>query len=439
MNHLTTALTTFSTASAIVLGGVFFAPAPIVPAGPPTTAVPVELKERTGSLLKDGEVTTTTYRVAYRNGVAHAGSSVSTSTKATFIANLANGEYLIKTVVGRNTGLLSVQDIDGTNPVPSRSGCGNLYDCTWVVVSNNSWVMKGGSGQPHPVALFEFDRPTPVPTTTGVQIPTTKPSQVSLPGQSATTAPLAASAQTITFSVRDETNGLDNATPIEGAMTVVTYMNPASNVPYVIAGRTGADGRVSHTFPLLSYTVNVILPAGYEQSYTPDLGPHQADTADQNFYYLFLGKRPAAVTAEPRGQRDESPKQSPKVVTPAAPAAPAAPVVTDPPAVEQIPLTTTPAPVITQPAPVTTVPEPVVTVPETTPTPEPESRLGCDESDDPEVQALLRINDGAIRWIEDGEMITLYPEVGMDPVEVCEDTYHRFTELGIDIDFYTVR
>jgi len=59
-------------------------------------------------------------------------------------------------------------------------------------------------------------------------------------------------------------------------------------------------------------------------------------------------------------------------------------------------------------------------VPETS---QPTSTLGCDESNDPEIQALLWTNDGAIRWMEDGEMITLYPEVGMEPVGVCLDAY----------------
>jgi len=439
MNHLTTAITTFSTASAIVLGGILFAPTPISPAGPPTTAVPVELQDRSGSPLKDGEVTTTSYRVDYRNGVAYAGSSVSTSTKATFTANLPNGEYLIKTVVGANTGLWPIQDIDATFPVPTGSGCVNLYDCTWIVVSNNTWNLRDAHGQPHAVALFNFDRPPPVPKTSGVQVPTTQPSRVSPPGPPATIAPAAAAsnAQTVTFWVRDETNGVDNTTPIEGAMTVVTYLNPDNNVPYVISARTGADGKVSHTFPRYPYIVNVTLPAGYEPSSTPDLGPYKAGTTDQSFDLQFGGKRSTPVTTEPRGQLDETPK--PKIAIPAAAAAPAAPVVTTPPAAEQTPVTATPAPVVTRPVPVTTEPETVVTVPETVPAPEPETRLGCDESDDPEIQALLWTNDGAIRWMEDGEMITLYPEAGMDPVEVCVDAYHRLTELGLDIDFYTVK
>jgi hypothetical protein len=68
--------------------------------------------------------------------------------------------------------------------------------------------------------------------------PQPNPVRVSPPDQSATNAPPPANTQTITFSVRDETNGLDEATPIEGAMTVVTYTDPATRVPYVIAGRT---------------------------------------------------------------------------------------------------------------------------------------------------------------------------------------------------------
>jgi hypothetical protein len=65
----------------------------------------------------------------------------------------------------------------------------------------------------------------------------------------------------------------------------------------------------------------------------------------------------------------------------------------------------------------------------------PTRTLGCDESDDPEIQALLRLNDGAIRWIEDGELLTLYPEPGMDPVVVCDAAYHRIVDMGIDADY----
>ena len=44
-------------------------------------------------------------------------------------------------------------------------------------------------------------------------------------------------------------------------------------------------------------------------------------------------------------------------------------------------------------------------------------------------------NDGAIRWIEDGELLTLYPEPGMDPVVVCDAAYHRIVDMGIDADY----
>lgn len=47
------------------------------------------------------------------------------------------------------------------------------------------------------------------------------------------------------------------------------------------------------------------------------------------------------------------------------------------------------------------------------------------------------MNDGAIRWLVDGERMTLWPEPGMAPVRVCLDAYHRLTELGLDIDYYT--
>jgi hypothetical protein len=107
--------------------------------------------------------------------------------------------------------------------------------------------------------------------------------------------------------------------------------------------------------------------------------------------------------------------------------------------VDTTPTTTAPAaPTPEAPAPVTAAPDTTTSSTTTTTAPPvaaPTRTLGCDESDDPEIQALLRLNDGAIRWIEDGELLTLYPEPGMDPVVVCDAAYHRIVDMGIDADY----
>ncbi len=64
------------------------------------------------------------------------------------------------------------------------------------------------------------------------------------------------------------------------------------------------------------------------------------------------------------------------------------------------------------------------------------SPIGCDRSADPVTQALLWQRDGAIRWLVDGELYTLWPEPGMPPVRVCADAERRLTALGIDADHF---
>ncbi len=61
---------------------------------------------------------------------------------------------------------------------------------------------------------------------------------------------------------------------------------------------------------------------------------------------------------------------------------------------------------------------------------------GCDRSADPETQARLWRRDGAIRWLVDGELYTLWPEPGMPAVRVCRAAAQRLTALGIDADHF---
>ncbi|HUG00203.1 MAG TPA: hypothetical protein VMM60_18905, partial [Ilumatobacter sp.] len=400
-------------------------------------------------------VRTTVYQVSSSNGQAHTGTSVARSTKSAFTADLPDGEYLVKTVPITDGTLVSVDDRDGTIAVPAGSGCGNLYDCTWIWVGGNSWGLHGNTPTV-PTVEFQFDRtgstPTTVPNSATVPSTTRSTATPTTPTPTATTTPIIPTQQGVVIRVVDETNGLEQAVPMEGVNTVLVYTDTTSQIPQAIARRTDATGTARYTTPVAPYVVNVVAPAGYELVYISQLGAHGAvdvtrrDVLPETYHMVTMRRVTATAAPEAERPRVADPVSDAEVVLPPTPPVAQPPVVAPP---TTAPATTVPP--VPETVPETTVPDtvPETTVPETT-VPSVEegddgqqhragADAGCDTSDDPEIQALLWTNDGAIRWLEDGELLTLYPEPGMQPVVVCLDAYHRLTELGIDIDYYTTQ
>jgi len=412
MNRITASITALGTAGAIALGGLFFAPNPAPADSAPGTTVPIELNEITNRPVHDGEVTTTVRKVVYVNGQAHADQAITSNTTRKFDVNLPDGEYLIRTDITANSDLRNVDDIDSTSPVPAGSRCGDNTDCIWIVVSGNTWSLKVGGAQTHSTAEFRLDRPAPAPTTT---VPQTPPPTTQPPTTVPDNPPAEATNQTVIVSVWDDTDGGANAQPEPGVTTFVIYQLPDSQVPYTSAAVTDAQGRATHVIPVGTYTTSIVPPANHRVTHTPASGPHQPDTSSPIIWTYAVAER-----------------QAPPTTIVIEPEEPTGGITTG----SQTPVETVPEPEPTpepQPQPEPT-PEPT---PEPQPEPTPEPNMGCDHSDDPEIQALLWMNDGAIRWLVDGELMTLWPEPGMAPVRVCLDAYHRLTELGLDIDYYT--
>ncbi len=437
MKSLTTSLAGLSAAAAIVLGGLHFAPTPSAPLGtPPTTNVAIRLRQVEPGVIADGEVTTTVYRVTDPlTATAKVGGSVATSTKSNWTAALPDGEYLIKTVPTPASTLSSADDTDGPSPVPAGSGCTNLLDCTWISVAGNTWSFHGKLSPNPRAAEFSLSRRSATGSTSLTAGPTTTSTSTS---SSTTTTASTPTTQTMSVAVLDWTDGRSWSKPVAGAAVIVQFIDPTTQIPFTVADRTDSNGRTTHTIPLRQYTVIVHPPAGYELLDATHLGTFSATTKPSETALHVVGLRKIPGTAATSNPAAATPQ--PPAPAPANQAAGGQPVDTTP--APPTPAPPTPVPPTTPDAPAP-VPAPPVTVAPTTvaptitvaPVTAPTRTLGCDESDDPEIQALLRLNDGAIRWIEDGELLTLYPEPGMDPVVVCDAAYHRIVDMGIDADY----
>jgi hypothetical protein len=427
---LTTSLAGLSAAAAIVLGGLHFAPTPSAPLGtPPTTDVAIELRQVEPGVIADGEVTTTVYRVIDPlAATARVGGSVATSTKSTWTAALPDGEYLIKTVPTPASTLSSADDTDGPSPVPAGSGCTNRLDCIWISVAGNTWSFHGKLSPNPDAAEFSLSRrnaTSSMSAAAGPATTTTTTTAVAVGPTASTTMP---TTQTMEVVVLDWTDDRSWSKPVAGAAVIVQFTDPKTQIPFTVADRTDSNGHTTHTIPLRQYTVIVHPPAGYELLDTTHLGTFSATTKPLETATHVVGLRripESAATANP-------PAVAPQTPAPVNQVAGGQPV-------DTTPTTTAPAaPTPEAPAPVTAAPDTTTSSTTTTTAPPvaaPTRTLGCDESDDPEIQALLRLNDGAIRWIEDGELLTLYPEPGMDPVVVCDAAYHRIVDMGIDADY----
>jgi hypothetical protein len=444
-----------------ILGGVLFAPRQNVPAnaGNQRGGIPVVLRDAEGT-LDTGEATTVVYPVTD----GRVGGQHSTTQQGSFHLELPDGEYLIKSTSNDSNEMWNVRDTDTTDPVPAGVACGDRLGCIWVWVNNGDelrpWGIKRAPGVLPEQAVFDYARRAPVPTTTkpALQPPTTPP-QVEVPSPTVpvdpaptTTAPPPYTDQVVVIWAADETDGFGPDTPrLPGVTVLVTYQR-ANGATVALSGLTDANGEARFRIPLGGYTTAAIPKPGYVISFNGQMGQHpgidptDTDLLNEPHHGVLLKRLPGVPAPQVAEQAPTPQPQTGDGVTPPVPAPQPAPVPEPQPSVPA-----TPQP---EPAPTTEPAQPAQPAPTTEPAQPAEPAVdesedgnqqssgadaGCDHSDDPEIQALLWLDDGAIRWLENGELMTLYPEPGMPPIEVCLDAYHRLTELGIDIDYYSAR
>ncbi len=460
-NTTVTAASSLSVAALITFGGIFFAPKPLTPVSAgPTTPVPVALLQSEKGKVLDGEVNTTIFVVDATS--SKVGKQIIETDDPSFTANLANGQYLIKSVPTAASRLTNFNDIDATAAVPPASGCGDRLGCTWIwvnnAVENNTWGIMSAPSATHDVAEFTFSRQslstdgTQLPPKSAPTAPTTTPvvRTGSATPRSSTPTPRATPAtptQDIEVLVTEEIDGTDTA--VQNVQTVVTYFEPPSQIPATLATATVSAGYANFTTPVASFVVNVIPPAGYTLAFHthPGLNP---STGPDGFFAVSIGlKRLPAPTPTAQPPVAEPTPPTPQVATPATPSTPVTSVSDDD---GSTPTTTpTPAPTSTAPAPApapeptpTTVPAPTTTVPDepvpSTPPPTTidEGQIGCDQSNDPELIALLDVDDGVMRWLVNGELRTAVPQDGVVAVIGCELAYERLLAMGFDSTYISL-
>lgn len=438
-----TAASSLSVAALITFSGVWFAPKPLTPvAAGPTTPVPVELRQAEPGKILDGEVTTTVFAVSGQGISAKVGKELLKSDDPAFIANLANGQYLIKSVPSAASKLTNFDDIDNAAVVPPAAGCGDRLGCTWIWVNNvqqhNAWGIMSSPSASHDKAEFTFSRSTV--STSGVPLPPqAAPTPTTAPVVRANTAHPRATTKTprttptgpiqyVDVVVTELLNGSDIA--VQNVQVALVYLDGRTGAPFALAGATDQTGTSDFTTPVARFVVSVVPPAGYRVVSHSAPGLNEAVGADEGISVsIGLERVPAPDPAS------QPPVEAPanEVATPSTP-------VTSVSDADGSASTTVPASTTTAPAPTTTTTTPATTttlpdepVPSTPPpTTIDQGQIGCDETNDPELTALLQFDDGVMRWLVNGELRTAVAEEGSNPVIVCEAAYQRLLDMGFD-------